>query len=158
MWYCLPDSSFLLSYKSRDFVPGYSRFALYCLPDSSYCARSPLARSPCSKSITDNADATDLFFHGFFLCNRFYVVNNRISSNQFCLEDNTEQSESNTRLRPGIYKARRDGCLEDSTSQRAKYPCQSDKSVFVSPLSFFSNTDLSYSTDASLGGRYCLPD
>ena len=30
-------------------------------------AHSPLARSPRSKSITDNADATDLFFHGF-LC------------------------------------------------------------------------------------------
>ena len=29
-------------------------------------AHSPLARSPRSKSITDNADATDLFFHGFF--------------------------------------------------------------------------------------------
>ena len=47
--------------------------------------------------------------------NRFYVVNNRISRRWFCLEDNTEQSESNPRLRPGIYKARRDGCLEDST-------------------------------------------
>ena len=33
MWYCLPDSSFLLSYKSRDFFPGYSRSARYCLPD-----------------------------------------------------------------------------------------------------------------------------
>ena len=32
------------------------------------CAHSPLARSPRSKSITDNADATDLFFHGFLLC------------------------------------------------------------------------------------------
>ena len=31
-------------------------------------AHSPLARSPGSKSITDNADATDLFFHGFLLC------------------------------------------------------------------------------------------
>ena len=38
-----------------------------------------------------------------------------ISRRWFCLEDNTEQSESNPRLRPGIYKARRDGCLEDST-------------------------------------------
>ena len=27
-----------------------------------------MARSPFSKSITDNADATDLFFHGFLLC------------------------------------------------------------------------------------------
>ena len=40
-----------------------------------------------------------------------------------------------------------------------KHPCQSVESVFVSPLRvFFSNTDLSDSTDASLGGRYCLPD
>ena len=36
-------------------------------------ARTPLARSPCSKSITDNADATDLFFHGFFLCCWIYL-------------------------------------------------------------------------------------
>ena len=28
-------------------------------------APSPLARSSRSKSITDNTDATDLFFHGF---------------------------------------------------------------------------------------------
>ena len=35
--------------------------------------------------------------------------------------------------------------LEASTSQRAKHPRQSYKSVFVSPLSFFSNTDLSLS-------------
>ena len=28
--YCLPDSRFVLVYKSRDFVPGYSRFARYC--------------------------------------------------------------------------------------------------------------------------------
>ena len=33
MWYCLPDNSLLLSYKSRDFFPGYSRSARYCLPD-----------------------------------------------------------------------------------------------------------------------------
>ena len=33
MWYCLPDNSLLLSYKSRDFIPGYSRSARYCLPD-----------------------------------------------------------------------------------------------------------------------------
>ena len=31
--YCLPDRRFLLDYKSRDFVLGYSRFARYCLPD-----------------------------------------------------------------------------------------------------------------------------
>ena len=29
--YCLPDSSHYMSWKSRDFVPGYSRFARYCL-------------------------------------------------------------------------------------------------------------------------------
>ena len=37
-----------------------------CLEDSTTrYAHSPLSRSPCSKSITDNTDATDLFFHGF---------------------------------------------------------------------------------------------
>ena len=33
----------------------------------SFCARSPSALSLCSKSITDNADATDLFFSRIFL-------------------------------------------------------------------------------------------
>ena len=36
-WYCLPDSHPSLHHISRDFVPGYSRFARYCLPDKSYC-------------------------------------------------------------------------------------------------------------------------
>ena len=31
--YCLPDSRTTRLYKSRDFVPGYSRCARYCLPD-----------------------------------------------------------------------------------------------------------------------------
>ena len=39
-----------------------------------------------------------------------------------------------------------------------KHPCQSVESVFENPLRYKSNTDLSDSTDASLGGRYCLPD
>ena len=30
--YCLPDSGHYMLYKSRDFVPGYSRFARYWLP------------------------------------------------------------------------------------------------------------------------------
>ena len=72
--YCLPDSSHYMSWKSRDFVPGYSRFARYCLPDSSYCARSPSALSPCSKSITDNPDATDLFFSRIFLFGLFFSL------------------------------------------------------------------------------------
>ena len=33
IWYCLPDSRPTMFYESRDFVPGYSRFARYCLPD-----------------------------------------------------------------------------------------------------------------------------
>ena len=37
MWYCLPDNSLLLSYKSRDFFPGYSRFARYWLPAKTGC-------------------------------------------------------------------------------------------------------------------------
>ena len=36
-WYCLPDSRSSLHHISRDFVPGYSRFARCCLPDKSYC-------------------------------------------------------------------------------------------------------------------------
>ena len=44
----------------------------YCLPDSSYCARSPSALSPCSKSITDNPDATDLFFSRISLFGLFF--------------------------------------------------------------------------------------
>ena len=39
----------------------------------SFCARSPSALSPCSKSITDNSDATDLFFHGFFYLDYFFL-------------------------------------------------------------------------------------
>ena len=35
--YCLPDSRFVLVYKYRVFVPGYSRFARYCLPDRACC-------------------------------------------------------------------------------------------------------------------------
>ena len=39
----------------------------------------------------------------------------RISSNLFCLEDNTEQSESNPGRSLGMDKAGMDNCLEDST-------------------------------------------
>ena len=39
----------------------------------------------------------------------------RISSNLFCLEDNTEQSESNPGRSLGMDKAGMDKCLEDST-------------------------------------------
>ena len=39
----------------------------------------------------------------------------RISSNLFCLEDNTEQSESNPGRSLGMDKAGIDNCLEDST-------------------------------------------
>ena len=47
---CKGEAGYLLSLRLS---------AWYCLPDSSYCAPSPSAPSPCSKSITDNADATD---------------------------------------------------------------------------------------------------
>ena len=36
-------------------------------------ARTPLARSPCSKSITDNTDTTDLFFTDFLFGLLFYL-------------------------------------------------------------------------------------
>ena len=40
----------------------------------SFCARSPSALSPRSKSITDNADATDLFFSRIFLFGLFFYL------------------------------------------------------------------------------------
>ena len=40
----------------------------------SFCARSPSALSPCSKSITDNPDATDLFFSRIFLFVLFFYL------------------------------------------------------------------------------------
>ena len=41
----------------------------------SFCALSPSALSPCSKSITDNPDATDLFFFtDFFLLDLYAPV------------------------------------------------------------------------------------
>ena len=45
--------------------PGLS-LAWYCVPDSSYCALSPSALSPCSKSITDKRMRRICSFHGFF--------------------------------------------------------------------------------------------
>ena len=39
----------------------------------SYCARSPSALSPRSKSITDNTDTTDLFFTDFLFGLLFYL-------------------------------------------------------------------------------------
>ena len=41
-------------------------------PSVPYCACSPSALSPCSKSITDNLDATDLFFSRIFLFGLFF--------------------------------------------------------------------------------------
>ena len=41
-WYCLPDSCPLLLLLSRDFVPGYSRFARYCLPGKACSRIAPL--------------------------------------------------------------------------------------------------------------------
>ena len=79
-------------------------------------------------------------------------------SNKIRLEAYTERSESNPGRSLGIYRTYSDCCLEDSTSQRAKYPRQSDKSVFVSPLSFFRTRIYRIDTDTSLVGRYCLPD
>ena len=40
--YCLPDSIPLLLLLSRDFVPGYSRFARYCLPGKACSRIAPL--------------------------------------------------------------------------------------------------------------------
>ena len=56
------------------------------------------------------------------------------------LEASTERSESNPGRSLGICRAYSDCCLEDSTSQRAKHPRQSDKSV-LKKLSGETNTD-----------------
>ena len=56
--YCLPDSSHYKSWKSRDFVPGYSRFARYWLPAKStiYATKQPK---------TDTYFYLLIFFHPF---------------------------------------------------------------------------------------------
>ena len=40
--YCLPDSHHYLLYQSRDFVPGYSRYARYWLPAKATYNRQPI--------------------------------------------------------------------------------------------------------------------
>ena len=50
------------------------------------------------------------------------------------LEASTERNKSNPGRSLGICRAYSDCCLEDSTSQRAKHPRQSDKSVFEKKL------------------------
>ena len=64
MWrYCLPDSSSLHCYKSRDCVPGYSRSARYWLPASTppfiksvESDKSVFVLPPCFFSNTDLSD------------------------------------------------------------------------------------------------------
>ena len=60
--YCLPDSCFLFILNPETSSRDYKHDEDGCLEDSTLEALSPSAPSPCSKSITDNADATDLFF------------------------------------------------------------------------------------------------
>ena len=100
-------------YKSRDFVPGYSRFARYWLP-----ARSPLLVP---------------------LWERLTVI-------RLGLEPRTH-------------------CVLVGANAKKRFidwnfisSVQSVQSVFVHYWVFFSNTDLSDSTDALVVGRYCLPD
>ena len=49
------------------------RFVVQTIPRIIYYARSPLACSPCSKSITDNSDATDLFFSRIIIWLSLYL-------------------------------------------------------------------------------------
>ena len=60
--YCLPDSSHYMSWKSRDFVPGYSRCARYWLPAKStiYATKQP---------------KTDTYFLYFYLLIFFHPFN-----------------------------------------------------------------------------------
>ena len=83
-----------------------------CLPASVQSARSVFEKHThdlrAFHSITDSTNLTD----------------------NLCLEANTERSESNPGRSLGIKAMTRNDCLEDSTSHRAKHPCQSYKSVF----------------------------
>ncbi len=63
--YCLPDSSHYKSWKSRDFVPGYSRFSRYWLPAKStiYATKQP---------------KTDTYFYIFLFIDIFSSVQSAI--------------------------------------------------------------------------------
>ena len=77
--YCLPDSSHYMLYKSRDFVPGYFRFARYWLP-----ARSPVLLCPSEQQM--------LLFH----------INSHISD---CFLLKNKMSKCNSTLPPrGSYR------------------------------------------------------
>ena len=81
-----------------------------------------------------------------------------IEHSKSCLEDSTERSESNPGRSLGIITSSKKELSGRQYHDLNKHPCQSVESVFENPLRYKSNTDLSDSTDASLGGRYCLPD
>ena len=74
---------FLLFFISRDFVPGYSRCARYWLP------------AKATYNLQPNTNTTN---HYIFL----FIFYSQQSDHKFCLEDNTERSESNPGRSLGI--------------------------------------------------------
>ncbi len=54
--YCLPDSCIYVFLISRDFVPGYSRFARYCLPDKATDNQQPTTNN--QQPTTNNRQPT----------------------------------------------------------------------------------------------------
>ena len=83
--YCLPDSSHYKSWKSRDFVPGYSRFARYWLPAKStiYATKQP---------------KTDTYFFIFlFIDILFVTIRNPCQSDKSVFEKKLS-GETNTDL------------------------------------------------------------
>ena len=120
MWYCLPDSSLLLSYNPET----ASRVTLATL-------------GIVFQTILFTTDTHLCFSHFYRLlihiiytdAHLLLLVITMKRCNKIWLEANTERSESNPGRSLGIYRAYSDCCLEDSTAQRTKHPRQSDKSV-----------------------------
>ena len=124
--YCLPDSSSLHGYKSRDFVTGYYRYARYCLPDKTYYKLQTWSGVLSSRQ------------------NLLQTTNMEFSAGW---KPVPSVSESNPGRSLGIYNHGENCCLEDSTSHRAKHPRQSDKSVFEKKQGGKTNTDLTNPPD-----------
>ena len=77
IWCCLPDSCFCILI-TRDFVPGYSRFARYCLPDRLRCQTSSQLNAKTTKhQFNQNINLTEHQYnqkhlYPFFIC--FYLL------------------------------------------------------------------------------------
>ena len=79
-----------------------------------------------------------------------------VDCNKFCLEDNTERSESNPGRSLGI--TNNEGRAVWKTVPSLIKSVESDKSVFVLPPSFFRTRIYRIDADASLVERVSPPD